>query len=135
MNNKLHIWVVYRRVMGFFKTEMYDYEGFIGIEGCACASCGVKSHSPFTWILCRIGQIDSYCYFTFDSYNWLTNKWWDFQERFKKCSFCSHRNLFRDRGYHSYGGLEEELGNRYGKSWCQHCWNERVGEGGCGYQS
>tara|TARA_Y100000310_G_scaffold175625_1_gene175688 strand:+ start:608 stop:982 length:375 start_codon:yes stop_codon:yes gene_type:complete len=120
--------------MGFFKTEWFVHTTYEGVvENPACNSCGRNSHNLLTWIACRIGQIDAHLYFTFDSYNWLVNKWWDFQERFNKCSFCGRLNLFRKIGYHSYWGAEEQLGNRYNKKWCQYCWNERVGEGGCGY--
>ena len=119
---------------GFWKTNWYEHERGDGvIEDAVCNSCGRTSHNPFTWLMCRIGQFDSWLYFTFDSYSWLVNKWWDFQERFNKCSFCGRLNLFRKIGYHSYHGSEEKLGDRYNKKWCQHCWNKRAGVGGCGY--
>ena len=121
------------QIMGFFKTEMFDYEGFMGIEGCACAQCGVKSHNPFTWITCRMGMIRSSLYHRYGIYYWLSNKWDDFTERFtNKCSFCDRSNIFHPVSHHSYWGIDED-DDRYDKKWCQFCWNERVGEGGCGY--
>lgn len=124
--------------MGFWKTEMTDYGDWEDL-GIGCSCCGRSSrfggHNPLTWIACRIRQINSYCYFTFDSYNWLSNKWDDFKERFtEKCSFCDRSNLFHPVGHHSFHSLDED-DDRYDKKWCQFCWNERVGEGGCGYQS
>jgi hypothetical protein len=112
---------------GFWITEWVDYEGV------ACNSCGREHHNLFTWILCRIGWIDATLYHRYGVYHWLTMRWWDFQERFNKCSFCNRLNLFRKISYHSYHGSEEQLGDRYGKKWCQHCWNKRAGVGGCGY--
>jgi len=95
--------------------------------------CDRERHTLLTWVLCRIGWIDATLFHHSRVYCWLTNKWWEFQSRLQKCSFCGRLNLFRKIGYHSYGGTEEELGDCYEKKWCQHCWNDRAGVGGCGY--
>lgn len=75
--------------MGLLKTDWYNHEGFMGIEGIACNNCSRKTHNPFTWIMCRIGQINSYLYFRSAAFRWLDHKWTDFKERFtEKCSDC-----------------------------------------------
>ena len=123
--------------MGLLKTDWYDYDGFMGIEGVACNHCTRKTHNPFTWITCRLWRIRSTLYFRspFGICRWLDNKWTDFKERFtEKCNFCTRSNILRPTHHHSYHGLNQD-DDRYGKKWCQGCWNERVGEGGCGFDS
>lgn len=115
------------------KGENYDYDGFLGVEGVACAGCTRKTHNPLTWIACRLSTIDSYLYFQFTSYEWLSNKFSDFTERFtEKCDFCTRSNILHPTNHHSFYGLDKD-DDRYAKKWCQGCWNERVGEGGCGF--